>query len=193
MSNTDALPILSFETPQSWETWLNEQHITSKGLWLKIAKKETGIPSISYAEALDVALCYGWIDGQKAALDDQFWLQKFTPRGPKSGWSKINREKAEALTAAGRMQPAGLRQVELARADGRWAAAYESQRAIGVPDDFQRELDQHPQAQAFFRTLNSANRYAVLYRIQTAKKPETRAARIQKLIEMLDRGEKIHP
>ncbi|HEY7358006.1 MAG TPA: YdeI/OmpD-associated family protein [Ktedonobacterales bacterium] len=193
MSNTDTLPILSFESPQRWETWLNEQHAASKGLWLKIAKKETGIPSISYAEALDVALCYGWIDGQKAALDEQFWLQKFTPRGPKSGWSKINRDKAEALIVAGRMQPAGLRQVELARADGRWAAAYESQRAIGVPDDFQRELDQHPQASAFFRTLNSANRYAFLYRIQTAKKPETRAARIQKLIEMLDRGEQFHP
>ena len=193
MSNTDTLPILSFESPQSWETWLNEQHSTSKGIWLKIAKKETGIPSISYAEALDVALCYGWIDGQKAALDDQFWLQKFTPRGPKSGWSKVNRDKVAVLTAAGRMQPAGLRQVELARADGRWAAAYESQRTIGVPDDFQRELDQHPQAAAFFRTLNSANRYAVLYRIQTAKKPETRAARIQKLIAMLARGEQFHP
>lgn len=193
MSNTDALPTLSFENPQSWEAWLNEQHATSKGIWLKIAKKETGIPSVSYAEALDVALCYGWIDGQKAVFDDQFWLQKFTPRGPKSIWSKINCDKAEALIAAGRMQPAGLRQVELARADGRWAAAYESQRAISIPDDFQRELDQHPQAQAFFRTLNSANRYAILYRIQTAKKPETRAARIQKLIAMLARGEKFHP
>ena len=193
MSNADTLPTLSFETPQSWETWLQENHTTSKGLWLKIAKKETGILSVSYAEALDVALCYGWIDGQKAAGDNQFWLQKFTPRGPKSIWSKINCDKADALIAAGRMQPAGLRQVELARADGRWAAAYESQRTIGIPDDFQRALDQNPQAQAFFSTLNRANRYAILYRIQTAKKPETRAERIQKFIEMLARGEKIHP
>ena len=193
MSNADTLPILSFETPRSWETWLNEQHAASKGIWLKIAKKETGNPSVSYAEALDVALCYGWIDGQKAALDDQFWLQKFTPRGPKSGWSKVNRDKVAALTTGGRMQPAGLRQIELAKADGRWATAYDSQSKASVPDDFQRELDQNPQANAFFATLNSANRYAILYRIQTAKKPETRAERIRKFIDMLSRGEKIHP
>ncbi len=193
MSNTETLPILPFETPSAWEAWLREQHAAARGVWLKLAKKEAGIPSISYAEALDVALCYGWIDGQKAAFDAQFWLQKFTPRGSKSIWSKINCDKATALIAAGAMQPAGLRQVELARADGRWDAAYASQRTITVPDDLQRELDQHPQAQAFFSTLNSANRYAILFRIQTAKKPETRAARIRTFIEMLARGEKIHP
>lgn len=193
MKNADSLPTLPFDSQQSWEVWLKDNHAMSKGVWLKFAKKEAGIASVSYAEALDVALCYGWIDGQKAAFDDRFWLQKFTPRGPKSGWSKINCGKADALIAAGRMQPAGLRQVELAKADGRWEAAYESQRTISVPDDFQRELDQHPQAQAFFSTLNSVNRYAILYRLQTARRPETRAARIQKFIDMLSRGEKIYP
>lgn len=193
MSNTDTLPTIPFATPAAWEAWLQEHHTASKGIWLKLAKKETGIPSITYAEALDVALCYGWIDGQKAAGDDQFWLQKFTPRGAKSGWSKINRDKAVALIAAGRMQPAGLRQVELAKADGRWDAAYDSQRTVSIPDDFQRALDQNEQASAFFATLNSVNRYAILYRIQTAKKPETRASRIRTFIEMLARGEKIHP
>ena len=193
MQNTDTLPTLPFATPQSWEAWLNEHHASARGVWLKLAKKEAGIASVSYAEALDVALCYGWIDGQKGAFDAQFWLQKFTPRGPKSIWSKINCDKAEALIAAGRMQPAGLRQMELAQADGRWAAAYDSQSKIGVPDDLQRELDNNPQAQAFFSTLNSANRYAILFRIQTAKKPETRAERIRTFIEMLSRGEKIHP
>lgn len=193
MQKTDTLPTLPFESQQSWESWLNEHHASARGVWLKIAKKEADIASVSYAEALDVALCYGWIDGQKAAFDAQFWLQKFTPRGPKSIWSKINCDKAEALMADGRMQSAGLRQVDLAKADGRWNAAYASQRTIDIPDDFQRELDANPQAQAFFNTLNSANRYAILFRIQTAKKPETRAERIRKFIAMLVRGEKIHP
>jgi len=172
---------------------LAEHHAVSKGVWLKIAKKETGIPSVDYAGALECALCYGWIDGQKAALDEQFWLQKFTPRGPKSGWSKVNCQKAEALIASGRMQPSGLSQVEAAKADGRWDAAYESQRTIRVPDDMQIELDKHPAAKAFFDTLDSANRYAVLYRVTTAKKPETRAAWITKLVEMMEHKQKIHP
>ncbi len=193
MKNADTLPTLAFESQQRWESWLQENHASARGIWLKLAKKESGIPSVDYAQALESALCYGWIDGQKAALDHHYWLQKFTPRGPKSGWSKINREKADALIAAGRMQPAGLRQVELAKADGRWTAAYDSQRTISVPDDFQRELDQNPQAQAFFNTLNSVNRYAILYRIQTAKKPETRAARISKFIDMLANNQKIYP
>ena len=170
-----------------------EHHAVSKGVWLKIAKKETGIPSVDYAGALECALCYGWIDGQKAALDEQYWLQKFTPRGPKSGWSKVNCQKAEALIASGRMQPSGLSQVEAAKADGRWDAAYESQRTIRVPDDMQIELDKHPAAKAFFDTLDSANRYAVLYRVTTAKKPETRAAWITKLVEMMEHKQKIHP
>jgi uncharacterized protein YdeI (YjbR/CyaY-like superfamily) len=193
MPTNETLPTLPFDTPQHWEAWLKDNHASARGVWLKIAKKETGIASVSYAEALDVALCYGWIDGQKAAYDGQFWLQKFTPRGPKSGWSKINCEKVAALIAAGRMQPAGLRQVELAQADGRWAAAYDSQSKINIPDDFQRALDANPQALAFFTTLNSANRYAFLYRIQTAKKPETRAERIRTFIDMLSREEKFHP
>jgi uncharacterized protein YdeI (YjbR/CyaY-like superfamily) len=191
MRDTDNLPIMAFETQQEWEAWLNGRHADTPGLWLKIAKREAGIRSVSYAEALESALCYGWIDGQKAALDGQHWLQKFTPRRPKSVWSKVNCGKAAALIAAGRMQPAGLRQVERAKADGRWEAAYDSQSTISVPPDLASELDRHPEAREFFRTLDSANRYAILRRIQTAKKPETRSARIQKFIGMLSRREKI--
>ena len=193
MKTTDTLPTLLFETSKAWESWLDEHSTATKGTWLKIAKKDAGISSLSYAEALESALCYGWIDGQKAAFDQQYWLQKFTPRGPRSIWSKINCEKAEALIAAGRMQPEGLRQVERAKADGRWDAAYHSQSTITVPDDLQRELDNNSQAQQFFNSLNSQNRYAILFRIQTAKKPETRAARIQKFMEMLSKQERIYP
>ena len=193
MKNTENLPIMSFETQQDWERWLAERHTNTEGIWLKIAKKETGTPSVSYSEALESALCYGWIDGQKASFDDTYWLQKFTPRGPKSMWSQVNCDKVTVLMASGRMQPAGIRQVELARADGRWEAAYEPQSKITIPEDFQRELDNNQEAKEFFSTLNSVNRYAILFRIQTAKKPETRSARIQKFIEMLAKNEKIHP
>lgn len=193
MKTTDTLPTLLFESPQAWVSWLDEHSTAAKGVWLKIAKKGAGITTLSYTEALESALCYGWIDGQKAAFDEQYWLQKFTPRGPRSIWSKINCEKAEALIAAGRMQPEGLRQVERAKADGRWDAAYHSQSAITVPDDLQRELDNNPQAQQFFNTLNSQNRYAILFRISTARKPETRAARIQKFMDMLSKQERIYP
>ena len=193
MKNADSLPIMTFDTQQDWESWLAEHHIDPGGIWLKIAKKESGIPSVSYAEALDSALCYGWIDGQKAAFDEQYWLQKFTPRRPKSGWSKVNCDKVTALIAQGRMQPAGIRQVELAQADGRWDAAYDSQSKITVPPDFQNELDKNPRAKEFFGTLNTTNRYAILRRIQIAAKPETRAARIQKFIDMLSKNEKIYP
>jgi uncharacterized protein YdeI (YjbR/CyaY-like superfamily) len=193
MTASDSYPTVLFDSQASWEAWLAQHYVDSKGVWLKVAKKETGIPSVNYAEALESALCYGWIDGQKAALDGQYWLQKFTPRGRTSGWSKVNCQKAEALIAAGRMQPAGLRQVEAAKADGRWDAAYASQRTIGVPEDLQVELDKHPAARAFFDTLDSANRYAVLYRVTTAKRLETRAARIAKMVEMLERSEKLHP
>ena len=193
LKNSDNLQVLSFETQQDWEAWLKEHHTDTKGTWLKVAKKAAGIPSVSYAEALDSALCYGWIDGQKASFDDKYWLQKFTPRGARSIWSKVNCDKATALIADGRMQPAGLRQVELAKSDGRWEAAYESQSKITLPDDFQRELDKNQKAKEFFSTLDSSNRYAVLFRIQTAKKPETRSARIQKYIEMLSRHQKLHP
>jgi uncharacterized protein YdeI (YjbR/CyaY-like superfamily) len=193
VKNSDNVPIMSFETQQSWEEWLKENHAETKGIWLKIAKKEARSPSVSYAEALDSALCYGWIDGQKAAFDDKYWLQKFTPRTAKSIWSKVNCGKAEALIAEGRMQPAGLRQVELAKADGRWGRAYESQSKITIPDDFQRELDKNPKAKDFFNTLDSANRYAFLFRIHAAKKPETRSAKIQKFVEMLNQQQKLHP
>ena len=148
---------------------------------------------MSYAEALDSALCYGWIDGQKASFDDKYWLQKFTPRSPKSMWSKVNCDKVAALTAAGRMQPAGIRQVELARADGRWDLAYDSQSKITMPADLQLELDKNQEAQDFFNTLNSVNRYAILWRIQIAKKPETRAALIRKYVEMLSNHQKLYP
>jgi uncharacterized protein YdeI (YjbR/CyaY-like superfamily) len=193
MNAADGLPVLSFATQQEWDAWLAERHADTPGLWLQIAKAGTGLRTVSYAEALESALCYGWIDGQKAALDDQHWLQKFTPRRPRSIWSRVNRAKAETLLAAGRMQPAGLRQVELAKADGRWTAAYDSQRTIVVPPDFQAELDRHAGARAFFGGLDSRNRYAILLRIQTAKKPATRFARIQRFIEMLSRREKIYP
>ena len=193
MKNSDTLAIMTFETQQDWEVWLNENHIESRGIWLKLAKKGALTPSVSYAEALDSALCYGWIDGQKAAFDDKYWLQKFTPRTAKSIWSKINCGKAEALIAEGRMQPEGLRQVELAKSDGRWERAYESQSKITIPHDFQSELDKNPQAQDFFNTLDSANRYAFLFRIHAAKKPETRSAKIQKFVQMLNEQQKLHP
>jgi len=193
MVNADEYPTVACETQQAWEAWLEEHHAETLGVWLKMAKKATGISSVTYAEAVEGALCYGWIDGQSKSLDDTHWLQKFTPRRARSGWSKVNREKVTALIAAGRMRPAGLRQIELAQADGRWDAAYDPQRTIEVPPDLQRAFDAKPEAQAFFETLDGRNRYAVLYRIQTAKKPETRAARIQKFVEMLAQGQKIYP
>jgi uncharacterized protein YdeI (YjbR/CyaY-like superfamily) len=193
MDAKNGLPILSFASQGDWERWLDEHHRTSKGLWLKIAKKGSGIDSVDYAEALDAALCHGWIDGQKGAFDDTFWLQKFTPRGPRSKWSKINVDKALALIDAKRMKPAGLAEIEKARSDGRWEEAYDSQSRATVPEDLQRELDKNPEAAKFFATLNSVNRYAVLYRIHEARKPETRARRIEKFIGMLNRQEKLHP
>jgi uncharacterized protein YdeI (YjbR/CyaY-like superfamily) len=185
-------PILPFETPLAWAEWLEMQPATTPGVWLKLAKAESKILSITYAEALDVALCYGWIDSQKKGFDEQFWLQKFTPRRAGSIWSKVNCEKAEALIARGVMKPAGLREVELAKQDGRWERAYDSQSNSLIPADFQAALDQSPAAQAFFGKLNSANRYAFLFRIQTAKKAETRAERIKKFVAMLERGETLH-
>jgi uncharacterized protein YdeI (YjbR/CyaY-like superfamily) len=185
--------MMSFKDQQAWSAWLEKNHAKSPGLWLKLAKKGSETQTVSYNEALEEALRYGWIDGQKKGFDESFWLQKFTPRGPRSVWSKINREKAEALIRGGRMQPAGLAAVEKARQDGRWEGAYDSQRSATVPEDLQAELDRRPKAKAFFATLNSANRYAVLWRIQTAKKAETRARRIEQLVGMLERGEKLHP
>lgn len=187
------VPVQLFATQKDWETWLDANHASSPGLWLRLAKKGADLTSLSYAEALDVALCHGWIDGQKKGYDDASWLQKFTPRKPKSLWSKINREKVAALTAAGRMKPAGLAAVESAKKDGRWDAAYDSPGGATVPEDFQAALDQNPKAKAFYDTLEKRNTYAILWRIQTAKKPETRAKRIRDFVAMLERGEKIHP
>ncbi len=192
MTKSTELPVLPFANKRKWADWLASQYGKSAGVWLKIAKKEAGAPSVSYEEALDVALCYGWIDGQKKGFDDKFWLQKFTPRGPKSIWSKINTEKAERLIASGEMQPAGFKAIELAKQDGRWQAAYASQKNASIPEDLQAALDKNKKAKAFFATLNSVNRYAILFRIHNAKRPETRAKRIQQFVEMLERGEKIH-
>jgi len=186
------LPTLPFASQKKWASWLAEQHAKSLGIWLKLAKKDSGIASVTYDEALDVALCYGWIDGQKNGFDDKYWLQKFTPRGPKSIWSKLNTLKAEKLIASGEMKSAGLKVIELAKQDGRWAAAYESQKNISVPDDFQSVLDKNKKAKDFFATLNSVNRYAILFRIHNAKKAETRVKRIQQFIEMLEKKEKIY-
>ena len=187
------IPTLLFKNAKAWETFLLKNNGTSNGIWLQLAKKSSGTTSVTYSEALDIALCHGWIDGQKKAFDESFWLQKFTPRGARSIWSKINREKALDLIQSGRMKPAGLLEIEKAKVDGRWAAAYDSQKSATVPVDFQAELDAHPDANTFFSTLDSGNRYAILFRIQTAKKPETRSRRIQEFIAMLERKEKIHP
>jgi uncharacterized protein YdeI (YjbR/CyaY-like superfamily) len=188
----DELPVLLFAGPAELEAWLDE-HDSADGVWLKIAKKEAPEPSVTYGEALEVALCFGWIDSQKRGLDETHFLQRFTPRRPRGRWSKINREKAEALIEAGRMRPAGLAQVEAAKADGRWEAAYEGQKSAEVPPDLQRELDANSAAAEFFASLDGANRYAILYRLDEAKKPETRERRLRKFVAMLERGEKIHP
>jgi uncharacterized protein YdeI (YjbR/CyaY-like superfamily) len=191
--SSTALPIHHFEQQQDWTTWLIESHNTSSGVWLKLAKKGANIQSVSYDEAVEIALCFGWIDGQKQAHSEQFWLQKFTRRSDKSIWSKINKEKALALIKAGTMKPAGLKEIERAKIDGRWDAAYDSASKATVPSDFQSALDSNARAKDFFGTLDSRNRYAVLFRIQTAKKAETRAKRISQFVQMLERHEKVHP
>jgi uncharacterized protein YdeI (YjbR/CyaY-like superfamily) len=187
----DQLPIVLFADAGELEAWL-EENAGSDGAWLKIAKKGSGVKSVSYAEALEIALCFGWIDSQKRGFDEKHFLQRFTPRRPRGRWSRINREKAEALIAAGRMRPAGMAEVEAALTDGRWEAAYEGQRTAEVPADLQRELASRPAASDFFATLDSANRYAIVYRLDEAKRPETRERRLRKFVEMLERGERIH-
>ena len=184
---------MEFATRDDWRAWLDVHHTGSPGVLLLIAKKGSVRQTVSYTEALEVAMCYGWIDGQKQRHDDSAWLQKFTPRGTRSIWSKLNRERAEALIAKGEMRPPGLAEVERAKADGRWADAYDSQRAAVVPDDLDAALEAHPEARAFFETLNSADRYAIVWRLQTAKKAETRERRLRQFIEMLERHEKLHP
>lgn len=188
----DDLPIMLFVSLAELEDWLEEHHARSDGLWLKIAKKASGVESVSYAEALEVALCFGWIDSQKRGFDEKHFLQRFTPRRPRGKWSRNNRDAAEELIATGKMRPAGLAEVEAAKADGRWQAAYAGQRTAEVPDDLQRELDANPTARESFARLDSANRYAILYRLDDAKKPETRERRLRKFVAMLERGEKIH-
>jgi uncharacterized protein YdeI (YjbR/CyaY-like superfamily) len=183
---------LRFRSARTFATWLRKNHSASEGVWLELAKAGAPEATVSYAEAVEIALCYGWIDGQKKAQDATYWLQRFTPRRPRSLWSKVNRAKAEALIAAGRMKLAGQAEIDRAKADGRWDAAYDSARTSTVPPDLQAALDAKPKAKAFFSRLDATNRYAVLWRVQTAKKPETRARRIETLVAMLARGEKIH-
>ncbi|CAN7158163.1 YdeI/OmpD-associated family protein [Pararhizobium sp. LjRoot238] len=191
--NQTHLPVLAFASAAEWESWLDVQPATSNGLWLKFAKKASGVPSVSKQEAIDAALCHGWIDGQLKPFDENHWLIRFTPRRPKSKWSAINGKRAQTLIDEGRMCPAGLAEIEKAKADGRWAAAYEPQSKATVPDDLRRALDGNESAKAFFDTLDSANRYSVLYRVHTATKPEARARTIDKLVAMLARGETFHP
>ena len=193
MGTDDGLPTLFFASAAEWERWLEDNHALGDGVWIKTAKKGAGIESVRYPEVLETALCFGWIDGRREALDERFFLQRYTPRRPRSRWSRINRESAERLIADGRMRPAGLAEVERARADGRWDAAYDGQKRMTVPDDLQRELDARPRAKAFFAQLSSQNRYAILYRLQDAKRPQTRERRLAKFVAMLEAGETIHP
>jgi uncharacterized protein YdeI (YjbR/CyaY-like superfamily) len=193
MATKSNLPVKSFDSQAEWECWLDANHRSAKGVWAKIAKKVTGIPTVTHAEALETALCYGWIDGQRKPHDERSFLQKFTPRRPRSRWSRINRDKALELIAEGRMRPAGLAEVERAQADGRWDAAYEPQSRAAVPDDLRRELDANPRAKRFFASLDSRNRYAILYRLQDAKKPETRERRLVEYVAMLAEHRKLYP
>lgn len=187
------LAVIEFASQRDWEEWLERNHEESSGLWLKIAKRGSGAQTVTYPQATESALCYGWIDGQKDALDERYWLQRFTARKPASRWSKINRKKAETLIRQGRMREAGLAQVRSAQADGRWQRAYDGPSSSRVPEDLERALEENVAAREFFATLDSANRYAILYRVAEAKLPATRERRIEKFIGMLAAGEKIHP
>ena len=186
------LPQLAFASAAEFEAWLEENAASSPGIWLRFAKKRSGVPSVTPAEAVEAALCFGWIDGQGAPLDERFWLVRFTPRGRRSRWSARNRDLATALAAAGRMRPAGAAEIERAKADGRWDAAYPGQATATVPDDLRAALDANPAAAAFFDGLDRANRYAILYRVHEARRPATRAARIERFVAMLAAGERIH-
>ena len=192
MKNTTDLPVITLKSQEEWELWLVDNHASSTGLWLRFFKKASGKKSLTYAEAVEEALCYGWIDGQSKSYDSESWLQKFTPRRARSIWSKINIQRIERLIEAGKMKPAGLQQVEAAKLDGRWERAYDSPSSATVPDDFLQELAKDEKARAFFETLNKANTYAIVWRLQTAKKPETREKRLKAILEMLAKGEKFH-
>lgn len=189
---TNDLPVMLFADPLTFEKWLDEQGDRSPGIRLQIAKKNSGVVTVTYNEALDVALCYGWVDSRKEALDEKTWLQRFTPRGAKSIWSKINKEKAEQLIASGRMKTAGYKAIEEAKKSGNWDKAYESQSAASLPEDFAIELESNAQAKRFYDTLDRQNKYAILFRIHNAKKQETREKRIRQFIQMLEKGEKIY-
>jgi uncharacterized protein YdeI (YjbR/CyaY-like superfamily) len=193
VSSKPEAPVVAFESQADWEAWIDTHQDDQQGAWLKLARAGSGIPSVTRDEALDVALCYGWIDGQGRSLDEQYWLQRFTPRRPRSRWSLINTRKVEALIAAGRMRPSGLREIDKAKVDGRWEAAYAPPSESTVPDDLQQALDANPVALAFFQTLDSRNRYAILHRIGDAKRPETRARRIAQFVEMLNEKRKVYP
>jgi uncharacterized protein YdeI (YjbR/CyaY-like superfamily) len=188
----DDLPIIALDSAKDWEKWLTKNHGKSAGVWLKLTKKKLDKLAMTHAEALEVALCYGWIDGQARSYDESSWLQRFTRRRPKSGWSKINTQHAERLIKARRMKAAGLKEIKAAKTDGRWAIAYDPPSASTIPDDFLKLLSQNKKAKAFFETLNKTNLYSISYRLQTAKKPETRAKRMKVILEMLARGEKFH-
>lgn len=188
----DDYPTLPFEDQEAFRDWLDRNHATERGVWIRIAKAASGHPSVNHAQALDVALCYGWIDGQSKSLDGEWYLQKFTQRGRRSTWSKRNREHVDRLIASGEMRPAGLAAVEAAKADGRWDRAYDAPGSATVPDDLQAALDASPAAKEFFGALRGQNRYAILHRVQTAVKPETRARRIARFVEMLERGETVY-
>jgi uncharacterized protein YdeI (YjbR/CyaY-like superfamily) len=194
LTGAAAASVLQFADQAAWRGWLAEHHaVTPEGVWLQIAKKGSGIDSVDHAQALEVALCFGWIDGQRKGLDQTYFVQRFTPRRARSTWSKINRDKVEALVATGEMQPAGLAEIDRAKADGRWAAAYDGQRTSTVPDDLAAAFETNPVARDFFATLDSTNRYAILFRLQTAKKPETRARRLATFVEMLSDHRTIYP
>jgi uncharacterized protein YdeI (YjbR/CyaY-like superfamily) len=187
------LPVKTFASQEAWQAWLHDHYSDQAGLWLKMAKKASGILTVTYAQALDVALCYGWIDGQKKTFDESYFLQRFTPRRARSMWSQVNRDKVEDLIRRGLMQPSGLAEIERAKADGRWDAAYASPRNTVAPDDLLAALAASPNAQAFFESLNKTNRYGIVSQVQGAKRPETRAARIVKFVAMCERGEKLYP
>jgi uncharacterized protein YdeI (YjbR/CyaY-like superfamily) len=187
------LPVLPFASKREWESWLRRNHAKVDGVWMKFAKKASGIPTVSYEEALDVALCYGWIDGQGKGLDETHYLQRWTPRRAKSVWSKRNTAKALRLIAEGKMKPSGLREIERAKSDGRWDAAYDSPSNASVPDDLAKALKRNTKARKFFDTLSGQDRYAILHRIQTARKPETRARRIEQFVEMLTDRRTLYP
>ena len=192
MAGTDG-PQLTFASAAEWEAWLEENHDASDGVWIKLAKKGSGIESVTLDEALDASLCFGWIDGIRRSLDDRYYLQRYTPRRKRSKWSQRNIGKVARLTEEGRMRPAGLAEVERAKADGRWEGAYPSPKDMTVPDDLERELESRPEAREFFETLSSTNRYAILYRLADAKRPETRARRLAKFVAMLEARERLYP